>query len=67
MRKFTLKEEALLRKFIARSMNCGHAVLKNTAILLDVKLPVFSTMVGTADLYNNNKLFLNASKNDGPC
>ena len=57
MKDFTLKEEAVLRKFLQRSINCGHAVFKNTANLLNVKLPSFSTMVGTADLYNNNKLF----------
>ena len=53
-----LKNERTLRTFIARGLNCGHAVLKNTAIVLNVELPVFSTMVSTADLYNNNKLFL---------
>src|SRR5574343_525701 len=53
-----LKNERTLRTFIGRGINCGHAVLKNTAVILNVELPVFSTMVGTADLYNNNKLFL---------
>ena len=52
-----LKNERTLRTFIARGLNCGHAVLKNTAVVLNVELPIFSTMVGTADLYNNNKLF----------
>ena len=52
-----LRKERTLRTFMARGLNCGHAVLKNTAVILNVELPIFSTMVGTADLYNNNKLF----------
>src|SRR5574343_1455333 len=53
-----LKNERTLRTFIGRGINCGHAVLKNTAVILNVELSVFLTMVCTADLYNNNKLFL---------
>ena len=57
MKEFTLKEEALLRKFIGRGINCGHAVFKNTANLLKVELPNFSTMVSISTLYNHNKSF----------
>ena len=52
-----LKNERTLRTFISRVINCGHAVLKNTAVILKVELPIFSTMIGTSDLYNHNKLF----------
>lgn len=57
MEKFNLKDERTLRTFLSRGINCGHAVLKNTASVLKTELPLFSTMVSTKDLYNNNKLF----------
>jgi|GEM_PF-4966762 len=60
---FTLKEEATIRKFLTRSINCGHATLKNVAAILNVQLPLFSTSVSTADLYNNNKLFFEVFEN----
>ena len=39
MEKLTLKQERTLRSLISRGISCGHAILKNTAEILNIELP----------------------------